>query len=682
MVAAMRAGKGPEFTLSIKNLLGKGINGKVVETIPFNERSFDKIKEARKQNTVFHHNEDGSIDVIEINDDKMLESIRRSYKDQNQFVEMANFITSTLGQVHTRYNYNFAPLNFVRDALTNAWNIGAKLGPVEGAKLITRMATQVTTKNALGKAWEVARAYKTPNFEQFANSNDPIIKNMYELIKRGGMVEYMEGISLKSNLEKLNLLAGKNRIIKSKEGLDTLLDVWTNMFELASRSAAYGVLKDNYMKELKLDKEAASIRAASDTLNLANFSQVGEYGKVMGALYMFFRPSATGAVRALESLAPALYGSLDRAVKNLPEHIANDPTAKAKFIENYKKEQHNSRLMVTALTAAGALAYTMSYMSADTDDLNRNKVLTDDMGQWTRFWRLYVPGQDKPYQVPWGFGLGAFAAMGAQLAAAMSGQQSVGAALKNGVTQIGLDSFIPIPVSRMDATQDPAGWFVDSVSPSFFRPIVEFWANKNGLGQNIYNDATGRRMGDAYLGGDHVPETYKATARWVAETFGYDWSPNSIYFLVNSYADGPARLIDTTVNDYYLATGGKQFEPKTDIPLIGSFIGAAPSVDTREFTSVENQIDKMRQKVNEFKKFNPQYYYGEYLSDHPLDEVIVKTYDHNISNLNKLRAQSKLIIGGDYDMATRKDLLEANRMQQNLIKHNLVEMFKAYDIKP
>ena len=684
MVSAMRAGKGPEYTLSIKNLIGKGITGRIAGTVPFNEKTFDNIKKLRKENTIFHHNEDGSIDVIEINDNKMLNSIRRTYKDENKFIEMANLITSGLGQMHTRYNVNFGPLNFVRDALTNAWNIGATLGPVKGAELITRMAVQIATRNSLGKAFQVARAYKTPNFEKYKDSTDPIYRNMYELIKEGGMVEYLEGISLKSNLEKLNKAVGRSRIVKTKEGLDSIVDVWTSMFEIASRAAAYGVLKDHYMNEMNLDEKAAKIRAASTTKNLANFEQVGEYGKVMGALYMFYRPSATGAVRAIESITPMIWGSLERAERNMPEHIKNDPAAKATYMDNYKKERRNAQLMTTVLAGAGALAYTMSYMMADTDDQERNKVLTDDMGQWTRFWRVHIPGFDKPFQIPWGFGLGAFAAMGAQLAAVVSGQQSLGSALKNGVTQIALDSFVPIPISRMDITDEPAAWFVDSLSPSFARPIVEFVANKNGLGQSIYNDATGRRMGDAYLGGDHVPETYKILTRWLAEsTDGYiDWTPNSAYFLVNSYADGPARLIDTMVNNYYLASGTKEFDAKTDFPFIGSFIGAAPNIDTREFTKVEKQINTLRQNVNQFKANNPDYYYLEYLPNHPFDEAIVKLYDENISDLNELRAQDKIFRGGDFTLSERKELLTMNRMQQNFIKHNLVEMFKAYGIEP
>jgi len=702
MISATRAGRGPNYTLAIKNSVYKSpktidgkkvdlnpngqdlIRGKVVEHIPFNERSYDAVKEVRKQNTVFHHNEDGSIDVIEIEDQAMLEAIRRPYKEQNQFIEYSNRITSGLGQVHTRYNINFGPLNFVRDALTNAWNIGAEIGPIKGAELIMQVAYQVTSKNSLTKAWKVAKTYKTPEFEKFKNSNDPVIRNMYELIKEGGMVEYMAGISLRSNLEKLDqeLNKSKSRIVKTVDGLNTIIDSWTNMFEIASRSAAYGLLKEHYIKTEKLTETDARMRAATATKNLANFEQVGEYGKAMGALFMFYRPSATGAVVALDAFAPAMWYSMERAVKNAPDYIKNNPVALETFKKNYRTHQLAARQMSVALFGLGVLAYTMSYMMSDTDDEERNKTLTDDMGKWTRFARFHIMGFEKPFQIPWGFGLGAFAAMGAQLAAVISGQQSFMSALNNGATQIALDSFVPLPVSRMNIADNPAMWFIDSISPSAVRPVVEFVANKNGLGQSIYNDATGRRMGDAYLGGDHVPETYKMTTRFLANlTNGYiDWTPNTMYFLVNSYADGPARLVDFTINNYYYATGDKEFDAKTNIPLLGSFIGAPPNVDTREFASVEKQILKMSGNLNMFKS-NPEQYI-KYVTDNPFDVSLVKLYDKSIGDLNKLRSEDKKLRLASYTPAERKPLLDANRKYQNLLKHNMIEMFKAYGVEP
>ena len=104
--------------------------------------------------------------------------------------------------------------------------------------------------------------------------------------------------------------------------------MWTDMFEIASRGAAYGIVKQNfYIKNLaknmseKEAMEAAQVQAGAYTKNFANFEQVGEMGKALGAFYMFFRPAATGAVRAIEALAPDWPGSLERAVFNLPKSI-------------------------------------------------------------------------------------------------------------------------------------------------------------------------------------------------------------------------------------------------------------------------------------------------------------------------------------------------------------------------
>ena len=185
---------------------------------------------------------------------------------------------------------------------------------------------------------------------------------------------------------------------------------------------------------------------------------------------MFFRPSATGAVRAIEAVTPA-FRSLANVEKGLPPEIANDPQAKATYMENYAGRKRNAQITIAGAIGLGMVTYAMAQMMADDDDLGRNKVATDNMQSWTRYARFHIPksisGRDDTIiQIPWGFGLGAFAATGAQLAAAMSGNGSFGDALWNTSTQISLDSFIPIPVSRMDVRDDPVAFVVDSVTPN------------------------------------------------------------------------------------------------------------------------------------------------------------------------------------------------------------------------
>lgn len=714
--SALRAGR-RDLTQTIKNLLPAGqfnpngqghLEGKVALHIPFEERDTVNLSQYKGETTIFHYNDDGSIDILVVADPKMRNAIRRSYKRINPLIELANKITGGVGMLHTRYNYQFAPLNFVRDALTNAFTIGAEMGPREAARFLTAVATQVSVKNGLYKAMQVAVLYdkgdeKSTKALEAMKKRDPYMKDMIEMIEQGGLVSYLQGLGLKSNFIELHKSIGKSGIITSVDKLNKFVDIWTDMFEIASRGAAYGIVKQNmYTKNLarnmseKDAMETAMVEAAAYTKNLANFEQVGEMGKALGAFYMFFRPAATGAVRAIEALAPAWPGSMERAVFNLPKSIKDDSKAVEAFKENYKVQQGNARVMTGALFALGMIGYAMAYMTADDDDLGRNAVATDNMDQWTRYLRFHIPrkiteemGIKVPVviQIPWGFGLGAFAAAGAQIAAMTAGHIPVTKALSNIFTSISLDSFIPIPISKMPATEMPLEFLLDSIAPSVARPLLEFALNKNGMGQAIYNDQN-RRMGDAYTGGDKIPELYKDVSRGVANS-SIDWftgvidvSPNTLYFLSNSYIDGIGRILETAYGMPDIVKGEKDFNPKTDLPLFGSFFGAKSNVDSREFSAVERKIADMERKINMFSKADSMAAI-RYDMKHPFDRMLVYSYNHQLnSQLNPLREQAKKIRLMDLPPNTRDSMLKIVNFQQNLVKRNMIEQYKTYGLTP
>ena len=711
--SALRAGR-RDLTQTVKNLLPAGqfnpdgqghLDGKVALHIPFEERDTVDLGKYKGETTIFHYNNDGSIDILVVTDPKMRNAIRRSYKRINPLIELANKITGGVGMLHTRYNYQFAPLNFVRDALTNAFTIGAEMGPKEAARFLTAIATQVTTKNGLYKSMQIASLYdkgdeKSLKILEAMKKRDPYIRDMVEMIEQGGLVSYLQGLGLKSNFIELHKSIGKSGIITKIDDLNKFVDMWTDMFEIASRGAAYGIVKQNfYIKNLaknmseKEAMEAAQVQAGAYTKNFANFEQVGEMGKALGAFYMFFRPAATGAVRAIEALAPAWPGSLERAVFNLPKSIKESEGAVESFTENYKEQQRNARVMTSALMGLGMVAYAMAYMTADDDDFGRNAVATDNMDQWTRYARFHIPskiteamGIKDPvvFQIPWGFGMGAFAAAGAQVAAMTAGHVPVTKALSNIFTSISLDSFVPIPISKMPATEMPLEFLLDSIAPSVARPLLEFALNKNGLGQAIYNDQN-RRMGDAYTGGDKIPELYKDISRGLVEksTGAIDVTPNTLYFLSNSYIDGIGRVAEALYGMPDIIKGDKSFNPKTDLPLMGSFFGAKSNFDSREFTAVENKIKDMERKINMFDKANPVAA-AQYDAKHPFDRVLVDMYNKQLNQeLNDLRADAKKIrLMPNLTPDTRAAMLKIVILQQNLAKRQMIEQFKAYGVEP
>jgi hypothetical protein len=711
--SAARAGR-KDYTLAIRNAVLKGlIPGEIVDKIAFAQRNIANLAKYKGANStyLFHYNEDGSIEIIKINDINVLRALRYSFRDASPMLEMANAVTGFFGAQHTRYNYNFAPLNFVRDALTNAWNIGAsrQLGPAKALAYISNISTQVA-KNGLGKAMEVALLHEKGDpasmriLEQRAK-NDPYTRDLLEYIRVGGKTVYMEGFSLSSNLQALNKGLNQSRIVATYEGFTRLIDSWNNMFEFSSRAVAYSMYKQEALKkniangmsnkrgpenQMSPAEEAAATEAAAFVKNLANFEKVGEYGRELGAAYMFIRPSATGAVRAIEAVLPAFTSEAQERA-DMPPQIAKDEAAAERYMESFRQDRKNAQRMITALIGGGVFLWTMSMMMSPDDEWRRNSTKSDNMQQWTRFARFHIPnevsellglGKDVVFQIPWGFGLGAFASIGAQICGIGFGNTTFKEGMGNIVSSILADSFLPLPISKIEVTESPMKWAVDSIMPTVFRPVVEYLMNTNGVGQAI-NSATTRRLGEAFTGGDRIPEVYKTLSKDIyRQSLGaIDMSPNTLYFFTNSYLDGISKMfLELPYSLTDLAQGEKTFNPKTDVPLFGSFFGAKTNVDSREYGKMEVKIKELSQRLTTLEADSPELY-GEYISKNPLVPKIVDIYQERQGDLNELRQKATEIRNMRYlSPKDRDSLLKITTMEQNFLKHMMVEDFKAYGL--
>ena len=731
--AAMRAGR-KDVTQAIynavkdKTLQGsimkfKDAEGKERDYISFEDRADDNVLAQLKGETkVFHYMPDGKVAVIQIDDKEQREAIRRSYRETNPLldvvVNMGNLATGLIGQGHTRYNIAFAPVNFVRDVLTNAFTIGAELGPKESFRYIGAVATGVAQGGML-KTTNFARLYsqgKTSTIEALANSDKTgYYRDLLDYVKTGGKVSYIAGIAPKGQYQEFFKGVGGNIILNKKEQVDKYFDMWIDTFELSARVASYRVTKANEIARLTKEdptkskkeiEEAATVTASAYAKNLANFEQVGQLGKALGAFFMFFRPSATGAVRAIDAIAPMLNVNVERVVVGIPEYAraanirqelskgvdaAKEKELKAElakmdkaietFRENYSKAKTSASIMSIALVSMGIAAYLMSLMMSDDDDLGRNKTATDDMSRWTRFARFPIPGTDKIVQIPWGFGLGGMAALGAQMASMFNGNTRTGDIVAN-MAIIGMDSFLPLPVSRISPIEKPLPFIVDSMMPSVMRPIVEFTMNVDALGRKIYNDRTSR-LGDAYTGGDNIPELYKDAAIWWLKFSGQDVSPNTLYFFANNYADGATRLVQNANNVRLWMDDKKDFNPKTDLMIMDSFFGTAANFDAREWSRVETDLEE-RSKYVKMLKANHPVEYSEYMAKNPLDQMLTKMYDHDVNGrLKDLREQAnKWRAMEGLDPRSRTMLVKNIILQQNIEKRRLIDLYKAYGVKP
>ena len=699
--AAMRAGR-KDLTLAIRNAVrDKLLIGKVKDSIKFEDRFLgdsDK-KDIGGENKIFHYNNDGTIDVVELNDPKQREAIRRSYRTTQPLIDIANSITSGIGQMHTRYNPAFAPMNFVRDALTNAFTLGAEFGPVKAGQLLTAIATEVAG-GGMYKSMKFSNLYAKGKFDEIKKlaAKNQYYADLLEYVQLGGRVSYLQGLAAKGALDGLVKEIGRSGILQKKDQVDKFIDIYNDMFELSSRTATYRVLKDQFFAEnkssgkFKNDADAladAKIQAVEYAKNLANFEQVGRWGKEAGALFMFFRPAATGAVRAIEALAPAFrllppgIGGFDEAAFR-EEAVAQGRTPEQidKAVKQMMQEAKNAAYMSTGLIGTGVAMYYMALMMAEDDDQGRNKVVTDDMARWTRYARFHIPGTDIIIQIPWGFGLGAFASAGAQIASIASGKTSLLDAFGN-IVVTGLDSFMPLPISRISPIENFPAFAMDSVTPSMFRPFFEYVMNLDGLGRQIYNNRQSR-FGDAYTGGDNIPEIYKKAARELfdATNGAVDWSPNTMYFFANNYFDGMAKMASSATNVGLTVAGAKDFDPKNDMVFLSSFIGSKSNIDAREFSNIEKQVKKMEQRINSLKDRPEQL--EKFMEDNPTAYPAVQFYNMQVNGaLRNIRAAANQVRANkDLTIMERKEQLKQLNDMSSLVKHRLVEAFDMFDVKP
>jgi hypothetical protein len=689
--AAMRAGR-KDLTLAIKNaidqklLMGsinevKGLNGNPVE---FADRNKIDLGELSGKTTIFHYNENGSIDVLQVYSEAERNAIRRAYQQTNPLIDMLNTVTSTVGQFHTRYNVAFAPMNYFRDMLTNAFTIGTDMDAATAAQYIGAVTSQVVN-GGMYKTWKIASLYNSGKMAELnafvAKDKSGFSQDVMEYIKEGGMVSYLQGLSAKGTFMSLQKDLNSSKPKKALAAMNGFFDVYADMFELSSRTAAYRITRNRMLREDKLSDEAAKTRAAAYVKNLANFEQVGEWGRGAGAIFMFFRPAATGAVRAIETLGPMIR-STDDAILDLPPEVRKDEKAVAEFRKNHEKQRKAAQAMTLSLAGFGVGMYLLSMALSDDDELGRNRTKTDDINRWARYARFHIPGMDNPIQIPWGFGLGAFAASGAQIAAIATGQASIKEGFSNTLSVM-MDSFLPLPVSRINMFDNFPAWLMDSALPSAARPLFEWQMNIDALGREIYNNRQ-TRVGDAYTGGDNIPELYKSAARTLADVTNgaIDWSPNTLYFFANNYADGPMRLAQTGMNLSLLVTGEKNFNPKTDTVLFDSFFGSVSNFDAKQFSNIEKQIKDKERKLKMFES-NPEQY-AKYVEANPMDEYLVKMYNEGVNGrLKEYREEANAIRKmPDLSPKDRSDALKNIVQMQNFEKRHMIDAFDAFDIKP
>jgi hypothetical protein len=279
--------------------------------------------------------------------------------------------------------------------------------------------------------------------------------------------------------------------------------------------------------------------------------------------------------------------------------------------------------------------------------------------------------------MPWGFGFGSFASAGAQIASVFAGNNSMTNAMSN-ILVTGLDSYLPIPVSKISPINHPAAWALDSLAPSAARPFFEYVMNLDGLGRQIYNNRQ-TRYGDAYTGGDNIPELYKGAARMLfnATNGAVDWSPNTMYFFANNYVDGASKAFTGVSNLGLSAFGMKEIDVKNDMPFLSSFIGSKSNVDAREYSKAEERIKTMEKRINSLRD-KPEMF-RKYMEDNAEEYQLVQYYNTaNNGALRNFRAiANQYRADPNLSIKERKEKVEEMVKLQNMVKRNILDTFEV-----
>jgi hypothetical protein len=418
----------------------------------------------------------------------------------------------------------------------------------------------------------------------------------------------------------------------------------TEGLELALRVSAFRTAKT--FPEFQGDAR----KAAAYSKDLANFEQIGQWGKWMGAWFMFSRPSATGASRLYDALSKGKY----------------------------------AKQTVLTSAAFGSSVFFLSMLMGGDDDEGRNRAEHDDPARWVRSWRLFIPGYESPVQIPWGFGFGSVGAASAQLSMFLFGKSDAKEFAGNMKT-IAAET-AGLPVSQMSFIDNPFAFMLDSITPTVAKPLLQMVADVDSLGRPVFHKGQSKYV-SAYMGGENIPESVKYISETMFDTFKEvlpqsvlkGLSADGLHFIANSYLGGVYRTINQ-MDSSLRATGIFTENEQKDINvvkatlLLSGFVGTAANYDYRKFSEVKGEIDQYKKVLRTYKDRDPEKY-AEYKEEHPGRERAVKYFENQQNSiLRDLQKKANDIKNRYKDSPKeREEALKENRERQNDVMRRMVE---------
>ncbi|MCK5607351.1 hypothetical protein KAR91_36040, partial [Candidatus Pacearchaeota archaeon] len=413
---------------------------------PVTGRNFLDMHE--KQQTDPDHNihfkQNGREWVILVKDKRIGQAYNRTnMADSGVFLQLTSQLNRYYSAIHTSMYPEFIVGNFARD-------LGTALGHLEGLKETVEgfENQQRMTRNILKNLGPAAKGLMH-NIRD--GRTDTYWSKRTEVFgEAGGRINFFAFKNVRDFERKWNSFIADTTTGAARRHFKMVTDfvsdynaVVENMIRLATFDEAVKVLMENGRTEVE-----ANLIAGDIVRNLTvNFSEKGEMGSALNALYLFFNASVQGSARMFQALF----------------------TRPGKNMKMYGKRFTRVQKLAGTIMLAGFIQSILNTTFGGDDEDGRNRYEQIDLTNRSRQGYFYLPGFDVFLKIPWAYGYNWFWAVGDTAGSLMMGHTNPGKASMH-LLATAAESFMPFSFGAGDNLFKNT---LSAVSPTFIDPLVD-----------------------------------------------------------------------------------------------------------------------------------------------------------------------------------------------------------------
>jgi hypothetical protein len=561
---------------------------------------------------------------------RVANALRKEKQDStaSALLDKIQVVTGYLARGYTAYNATFLMKDLVRNTISLGFLASSDNGKRFMAKYVARISGKIATQGwfhaARASYYYQKGGYK--KLEEMAKKDPYRYKNLYDflLLGKSDLTLLSEFSSMSQSQRILERIASQDKPFKywaqgKGEDVRAFVDVAMRAFNLMFQAEAFAIVRNKAIQERGVSNEAASLYAGQYIKDLGNFQKTGKLAEDLGALYAFVRSGAVGAIRFTNSIKRLFVPDVRSYLYGAPQALTEvGTTGKPVYSTEMKEAQkkYNKQRFdtgVAALTSMIGMGVIPFLFAAGgegddeepTDAQGRNTVKTDDLGLWTRGMRIPKCRLDPSasctdyYTIPYGYGYGAFAGVGVQMAAWAKGYQSIGDATTN-IGLIAADNFLPIqparfspfkPIGQYGTSQVATFWLLDTVAPTTLKGPLEYAVGMNGLGQQIGAGTSGK-YGDPYVASESTPEVFNDLAAWFSDVSdgAISTTPERLRMVSNLAVPIMDEYVGKVYSLYLTSQGELDFDIK-NVPGASAFTATRRDPVPGKFYDVKRDVD-------------------------------------------------------------------------------------------